>query len=84
MTDFRELPPQARSARVTYLLMLRGALSTTEIMEATGITTNAGVNYIMDNVSLVVPLYKKKGTGLYTLLRPWENLDANRSMNNGE
>lgn len=74
MTEDRELPPQARSALVTYLLMLRGQLSTDEIKEATGIRSTPGVVYLMDNVSLGgVPIYKK-GEGLYALLPRREKL----------
>lgn len=63
-----ELPPQSRAAHVTYLLLLRNQLTTREIMEATGITTSAGVGYLMANLSLGgIPVYKA-GTGRWALL----------------
>lgn len=75
MTYEQDLPPQARAARIAFLLALRGQLTTDEIKAATGIRSTPGVVYLMDNVSLAVPIYKA-GLGRWALL-PTE--DARRA-----
>lgn len=50
------LTPQARAAKVTYLLALYGPMRTDEIREKLHYHTSAGVHYLMNGVSLGVPL----------------------------
>ena len=53
-----ELTPQARSARATYLLIIRPPMTTGELVESLGVDRHA-VYKIMDNLSLAgVPVYQ--------------------------
>ena len=60
MGDPSELTPHAKAARVTYLLMQRGRMTTRELSEVTGMSGN-GVRYLMENLSLAgVPVWKPR------------------------
>lgn len=55
-----EITAQARAARITYLLALRGELTTDDVRQHTGIETSAGVVYLMKNIAAVVPVEKRR------------------------
>jgi hypothetical protein len=55
-----EITAQARAARVTYLLALRGEITTDEVRRHTGLTTSEGVGFLMKNVESVVPVEKAR------------------------
>lgn len=53
-----DLTPQAKSAKVTWLLARHGELTTRRICELTGLS-DVGARYLMDNISLAdVPVWK--------------------------
>jgi len=55
-----EMTAQARAARVTYILALRGEITTDEVRQQTGIETSAGVIYLMKNIGTVIPIEKRR------------------------
>lgn len=68
MDDLLDLPPQARAARITYLMVLRGRLTAEEIREMTGIQSRRGALRLMDNISLGrVPVYQPE-PGVWEIL----------------
>lgn len=53
-----DITAQARAARVTYLLALRGELTTDDVRRHTGLTTSEGVAALMRNVEMGAPVEK--------------------------
>ena len=65
MSNNEELTPQARAARVTYLLVMRGQMTTRQVAEEAGISPN-GARYLMGNLSVVLPVYQPE-VGVWVL-----------------
>lgn len=67
-----ELPPAARAARATYLLLMRATetaspVASYEIAEACGLGTAAGVRYLMANLTAAGLPVRRPGPGLWIL-----------------
>lgn len=67
-----ELPPAARAARATYLLLMRATetsepVTSLEVAEACGLRSMAGVRYLMGNLEAAgLPVWQP-GRGLWVL-----------------
>lgn len=59
---------QARAAMATGLLFMRESVTIKQIMDATGIRTRRGALFLVDNISLCVPIYEVE-QGVYALNR---------------
>lgn len=60
--------PQTKAALATFLLMNEMEITTAQLKKATGITTAAGIRYLMGNVSAAgVPVYQPR-PGVYRIL----------------
>lgn len=68
MNEFDELTPQARAARVTYLLTQRRAMTTGELMEAAGLGSGRAVRYLMSNLTQAGLPIDRPAPGRWVLL----------------
>ena len=59
---------QARAAMATYMLFVKDQVTLQQIMEATGIRTRRGAQYLIDNITFSVPIYEVEN-GVYSLNR---------------
>lgn len=62
-----ELTPHAKAGKVAYALALGRELTNEQIKDLSGIRTLPGVYYLMDNLSVAIPIYQPR-PGVWRLL----------------
>lgn len=74
-----ELTPQAKAAKATLYLLVRGSVPTRELMEVTGMHSPAGISFLMGNLSQAhIPVIQPEH-GHWAVLEEWRQ-DILRSV----